>query len=804
MTRLPTNFTVSLNSMVSLPSALIIFGGGIAILAFAVAIALLFEWFRSARLTTLSYVLLSISVPRVLGADAERVIHDITLSEQLFSALSSIGKPVVFEVSVHAIGEEIHFYLSVPRESESFASDQIRGLYPGAQVERVKDYTVFNPHGVAVAGYLTLKESFPLPIRSYREASLDTFAPIVSSLSHLEAIGDGASLQFIFQPEEPLVKKRLLDTINQVKKGVSLSDAIKGVGFGLKDIHAEFTAAPKRKEEREEERSPIDTEAVATLERKAASPLLSVLVRIITSSENEDRALDLFNAIAGSFSQFATPKRNGFIAVRPRDAQSLLYRYSFREWSSRESITLNAEELASIFHIPTGALDVPRVSWLHTREIAPPSALPDDGVAIGESIFRGDRRTVRLLAPDRLRHIYTVGQTGTGKSSLLFTMATQDIERGNGLCVIDPHGDLVNDLLSVVPQSRINDVIVFDPGDLTRPLGLNMLEHSHSRPEEKSFIVAELQSIFNRLFTAETMGPMFEQYMRNALLLLMEDMEAEPATLIEVPRVFTDPEFRKRKLSRIKNPVVIDFWEKEAVKTSGEQGLANMTPYITSKFNNFIANDYIRPIIGQPRSSFNFREVMDTKKILLVNLSKGKIGDLNAGLIGMIVTGRILLSALSRADQASEDRTDFYLYIDEFQNFTTDSIAVILSEARKYRLALTIAHQFISQLTESIKGAVFGNVGTLAIFRVGADDAKYLEGQVSPNFSTQDLVSIENRNAVLKMLLRGEPVPAFNIRTIDAKRGSREVAEKLKELSRLSYGRELAQVEADILSRLRM
>ncbi len=330
-----------------------------------------------------------------------------------------------------------------------------------------------------------------------------------------------------------------------------------------------------------------------------------------------------------------------------------------------------------------------------------------------------------------------------------------------------------------------------------------MVEASVEETEGATFIVNELQSIFNRLFTAETMGPMFEQYMRNALLLLMEDMKNEPATLVEVPRIFTDPEFRKRKLSRVQNPVVIDFWEKEAVKTSGEQGLANMTPYITSKFNNFIANDYIRPIIGQHSSSFNFREVLDTKKILLVNLSKGKIGDLNAGLLGMIITGRILLAALARADIAEQSRTDFYLYIDEFQNFTTDSIAVILSEARKYHLSLTLAHQFIAQLSDTIKAAVFGNVGSLGLFRVGAEDAEYLKQYVEPTFSASDLMGTENRHAIVKLLVNGEPAPAFTIQTRTTEKGSQEVAEKLKELSRLSYGKDLASVEAAILARLR-
>jgi len=788
--------------MVSLPSLLWIVGGGIAALSCAVMLVLLFQWFRSPRLSTLSYVLLRISVPRGTGGDAEKMLRDIALSEQLFSSLSAIGKSVVFEVSVHHIGEEIYFYASVPRESEAYLSDQVRGLYPEARIERVNDYSVFNPHGIAVAGHLSLKESFILPVRTYRESSLDTFAPIVSTLSHLEGVGDGASLQFLIRPADQNAKKRLMSALEQLKKGVKLEEVKKGVGFGLKELHEELTATPSKQAEIQP--APlVDTEAVAMLERKAGSPLLSVIARIVTSGGNEDRAHDLFTSIAGSFSQFTTTKHNGFVTVLPRDTQSLLYRYSFREWSDAESMYLNAEELASIFHLPTNTLDIPRVSWLRTRESAPPASLSQEGVAIGESLFRGDTQVVRLSPTDRLRHFYLIGQTGTGKSSLMRTMAAQDIEAGNGLCVIDPHGDLITDLLSVVPKSRINDVIVFDPGDRERPLGLNMLEHQVEKPEERTFIVNELQSIFNRLFTAETMGPMFEQYMRNALLLLMEDMKNEPATLVEVPRIFTDPEFRKRKLSRVQNPVVIDFWEKEAVKTSGEQGLANMTPYITSKFNNFIANDYIRPIIGQHSSSFNFREVLDTKKILLVNLSKGKIGDLNAGLLGMIITGRILLAALARADIAEQSRTDFYLYIDEFQNFTTDSIAVILSEARKYHLSLTLAHQFIAQLSDTIKAAVFGNVGSLGLFRVGAEDAEYLKQYVEPTFSASDLMGTENRHAIVKLLVNGEPAPAFTIQTRTTEKGSQEVAEKLKELSRLSYGKDLASVEAAILARLR-
>src|SRR5258708_1128702 len=363
-------------------------------------------------------------------------------------------------------------------------------------------------------------------------------------------------------------------------------------------------------------------------------------------------------------------------------------------------------------------------------------------------------------------------------------MVIEDMQAGKGVAIMDPHGDLVENALGFVPPSRLDDVIYFDPGDLSRPLGLNMLDFNYNRPEEKTFIVNEMQSIFNKLFPPETMGPMFEQYMRNALLLLMEDMPNEAATLMEVPRLFTDVAYRTRKLERIHNPIVIDFWQKEAVKAGGEASLANMTPYITSKFNNFISNDYMRPIIGQPKSAFNFRQAMDEGKILLINLSKGKIRNINAGLLGMVFTGKILMAALSRIDIPDADqRRDFNLYIDEFQNFTTDSIATILSEARKYRLNLTMAHQFIAQLTDNIKNAVFGNVGSMLVFRVGVQDAEFLVKQFEPVFNQNDLLNIDNLNAYAKLLIGGQSTRPFNMKiaTTSWGGGNKELAAKLKE-----------------------
>lgn len=778
-------------------NGLLIGAGVLALAALLLTVFIVLRVLKKPRLSSLSLRLLEITLPRVVEGDRALQLESIGLSEQLFSALSSLHQPFVFEVAVHHSGEEIHFYLAVPRAQVTFATEQVEALFPDAQVREVSDYTIMHHMGVARGAYLSQKDAFVLPIRTYREAGTDTFAGILSTLSRLSEVGEGAAVQFLVRPADASVKRRILNAITSLKKGFPLSDILRTDMIKFSDV-VEVLGPSKHSE------GPVivDEEAVSVLESKVSHPLLSVSVRIVVSAETEGRAVDTLATIASSFSQFSATRRNSFVVVEPRNQKDLIFSYIFREWRTHESMVLSSEELASIFHLPIAASGVPRIAWLSSREVAPPPSFASSGVIIGESLFRGEHKIVQFSDDDRRRHLYLVGQTGTGKSHLLRTLASQDIQKGAGVCVIDPHGDLINEVLATIPRERIDDVIVFDPGDLTRPLGMNMLEYDRTRPEEKTFIVNELQSIFNRLFTAETMGPMFEQYMRNALLLLMEDDE-EISTLVDVPRVFTDPEFRKRKLSRVKNPVVIDFWEKEASKTSGEQGLANMTPYITSKFNNFVANDYMRPIIGQETSSFNFRTVMDEGKILLVSLAKGRIGDINAGLLGMIVTGRILLSALARTDQDEALRRDFYLYIDEFQNFTTDSIGVILSEARKYKLNLILAHQFIAQLSEPIKGAVFGNVGSLAIFRVGADDAEYLQGQVSPEFSTADLVGLENRTAVLKLLVNGEPARPFNIRTLPAPSGSVEVRDKLKELSRLTYGRDFATVEAQILSRLR-
>ncbi len=725
--------------------------------------------------------------------------------EQLLGSLAAIKKPIVFEVAVPHVGEEIHFYMGVPKLSAEVAAKQIQGLWNGAVVELVgDDFNIFNVHGATTAAYVTEKENYALPIRTYAELGIDSFESIVGAFAKINEIGEGASMQILIKPAFKNSKKVIQHYLEFLKRGERLEKIFNhGLPTSLSDAKHMF--APQSKEEKQEEKV-IDDEAVKALTAKAAKPLFDVNVRLVASAGSQFQADDILNGLVAGFSQFESPMRNAFRIVKPRNPKGLIEQFIYRTFDEKNKMTLSSEEIASFYHLPISSTETPRVKWLKSKEAAPPDNMPKQGLLLGDSVFRGATKPVYLTDDDRRRHVYVVGQTGTGKSTLLGNLMIEDIQNGKGVAIIDPHGDLVENALGFVPKERLDDIIYFNPGDLSRPLGLNMLDYNYDRPEEKTFIVNEMQSIFDRLFDQESMGPMFQQYMRNALLLLMEDMPNEPATLVEVPRIFTDAAFRARKLARIHNPVVIDFWEKEAVKAGGEASLANMTPYITSKFGGFITNDYMRPIIGQAKSSFNFREVMDSGKILLVNLSKGKIGDINAGLLGMVITGKILMAALSRVDVAdAEQRRDFNLYIDEFQNFTTDSIATILSEARKYRLNLTMAHQFIAQLDEKIRDAVFGNVGSELVMRVGVQDAEFLVKQFEPVFNQNDLINIDNLNAYAKILINGQTSKPFNLKigTTSWGGGNKELAAKLKEYSRLKYGIDRQTIEDEIYKRLR-
>lgn len=767
-----------------------------------VALVIWFVMWRRARFARLVERLNTGLIAVRLGKAAEekREMKDqIALSEQLFAALTAFKKPFALEVAVPHVGEEITFYIALPKDSMEAAMRQIQSLWGDAQVEAVDEYNIFTPEGETQGVYLAEKSNYAIPLRTYEEIGSDTFESILGGFSKLKEIGEGAALQIIVEPAPEQAKKSILQKIKLLKEGKSAKAVFESGGsISVSDVSKALS--PQEKKEGGERRE-VDEELVAALQKKVAKPLFQVNVRLVVSALTLPETDMIMNGISAGFTQLSSPQRNELKLVKPRNPKKFLYQFSFREPNPAQSLIVSSEELASMYHLPISTTAVPNIARLKFREGAPPLGLPKEGIVLGQSRYRGVAKEVRISREDRRRHLYVIGQTGTGKSVTLKNLALQDMQTGEGVCVIDPNGDLVEDLLSLVPKNRVQDVIVFDPGDLARPLAINMLEYDPAFPEQKTFQINELLNIFDTLYDLKaTGGPMFEQYLRYTLLLLMDD-PTEGFTLMEVPKVLADKQFRGRLLEKCKNQLAKDFWEKEAEKAGGEAALANMVPYITSKFNTFIANDFMRPIIAQSKSTLNFRQIMDEKKILLVNLSKGRIGELNARLLGMIVVGKLTISAFSRTDVAMEERKDFYLHIDEFQNFTTPSIATILSEARKYRLCLIAAHQYIAQLKEEIKNAIFGNVGSLLVFRVGADDAEYLAKQFEPTFTANDLMNIANLNGYAKLIVNGVIAAPFNIVVSFPPAGNKQLAESVKELSRLKFGRSLQDIEEEIRER---
>jgi len=483
-------------------------------------------------------------------------------------------------------------------------------------------------------------------------------------------------------------------------------------------------------------------------------------------------------------------------------------RQAIRLFFGEKTSLLVEEELASIYHFPDIIYNkAPIIRWLDYKVLPAPVTLPEEGILLGYNVYRGTKKEVRFQKADRSRHHYIIGKSGSGKSALLSYMARQDIINGEGICVIDPHGDLIDDILTYIPKERAKDVIIFDPADTERPMGLNMLEAKDSA--EQDLASSQATEIFIKLFGDEIFGPRIQHYFRNACLTLMED-ESEGATLIDVPRIFTDDAFLKYKVKKIKNPVVKSFWQNEYANT-GDRERQEMIPYFSSKFGPFITNSIMRNTIGQAKSSFNFRQTMDEGKILLVKLSKGKIGDLNTQLLGLVIVAKIQQAAMSRADMPESERKDFFLYVDEFQNFATDSFCSILSEARKYHLNLIMAHQYINQLvvtkfgstSTQIRDAVFGNVGTLNSFKVGADDAEYLAKEYAPLLSEQDVIGISNYKMYAKLNINNTTSRPFSVSTIwDTTGQNFKVAEIIKEYSRLKHARKRDFVEQEITTRI--
>lgn len=767
----------------------------------------------------LDLILYEITQPQEKTKDPEKKFQEIiSVMEQFYVGMSSIREsgwrawfsgPAYFslELALPAIGKEATFFAAVPRRQARFFEKQVESFFPHARLEIKKDdYNIFNPKGENAAGYFKLKNNAALPVRTYLRLDADPLEVIINAFSKMKTEGEGAALQIILSPDSGSFIKEAKKIYKKYKETGFLSApfAKNFLGKIIDAIDDLFFKKSSGGKSEKKELVFFDEEKAKLLEEKSSRMVFKANIRLAASAANQEEAEQILKDLAGAFTQFSEPHGNefNFVAQKKKAKEKLLYRFIIRMFDHKQTLYLNTSELTGVCHFPIGLVSAPKLKYLKAKDAPPPASLPQSGILLGKNVYRGEETAVRMARDDRRRHLYIIGQTGTGKSFFMQNLARQDIENDEGVCVIDPHGDIIERILGWIPKERAEDVIVFNPGNVARPMGLNMLEYDPAHPEQKTVIVDELMEIFNKLFAGspEGLGPVFQQYFRNAAMLVMED-PASGNTLLEIGRVLAEKDFRDYKISRSKNPVINSFWREQAEKAGGETSLANMVPYITSKIDNFLTNEFMRPIIMQEHSAINFRKIMDEGKILLVNLSKGKLGDLNAHLLGLIIVGRLSMAALSRGDLPEEKRRDFYLYIDEFQNVTTKSIAVILAEARKYRLILTMAHQYIAQLDEAIKDAVFGNVGSMASFRLGPDDAEFMEKQFAPVFTAQDLINIENRNAYVKLLINGQTARSFNLKTDSMPDSDPAVAKAIKEFSAVKYGRPREEVEAEIMKK---
>jgi tRNA isopentenyl-2-thiomethyl-A-37 hydroxylase MiaE len=773
---------------------------------------------RSPLWKVLRMTLYEIALPEVGKDETERqktLKELISSMEQFYAGMLSVAERdkrgnryFALEIALPHAGEEVSFFVAVPDHRKDLFEKHMLSIFPHARIEERKDdYNIFNENGVSAGARAKFIKNPIFPIKTYDQFDYDPLNVVVNAFSKIADEGEGASLQLIFQPVGERYLRRYREALKEIEKGKPVKEAIRSTtitGQIAQSLKEFFSGSSTDKKDSQADQLHVDRNVVEAIQAKTASPIISANIRVVTSAANEERAKELLFEIESAFNQFENTQGNRIVFERKRrgSLSRLLHQFSFREFSKKEALPLSIRELTTVFHFPAHTVtSSPQLKQSKAGTAAAPLDMPKEGTLLGVNRYRNIETKVYIAQEDRLRHFYTIGQTGTGKTSLLKNMIAQDIKRGDGVCMIDPHGTDILDVLAIVPEERYEDVIYFDPSYTARPMALNMLEYDRRYPEQKTFVVNELFSIFQKLYGAipESMGPIFEQYFRNATMLVIEDPETG-STLLDVSRVMADKRFRELKLSHCRNPVVVQFWKDIAEKAGGEAALQNIVPYITSKFDVFLANEIMRPIIAQEKSSFNFRKVMDERKILLVNLAKGRLGDINAHLIGLILVGKILMAALSRVD-SPEHMPDFYLYLDEFQNVTTESIAIILSEARKYRLSLTVAHQFIAQLDERIKNAVFGNVGSIAAFRVGAEDAKFLENQFEPTFNAHDLMNLDNRNCYAKLLIGGRPAKAFNMETLPVAEGNPAQISELKELSYFKYGRDRAEVEQEISRR---
>ncbi len=766
------------------------------------------------------------------GSRDSRDVVDETVSQAqtMYNVISSTAtkgfksrfygqRHISFELVAHK--GLIRYYVVVPMVLLETVKQAVSAAYPTARLEEVEAVNIFSDVGKisgTIGGEFTLKKPFEFPIATYQESKRDAMRALLNALSTSNR-DDGVGIQVLIRPAPEGWARQIEKRVENIKAGKKGASSGKSGMFGDGSTLYYFsqllevlwkppdTKTDKNGEPVSSENKPLsgtDQTKVEAMEEKSRYAGYEVLVRVVASSSTSARSQVLLSNIIAAFAMFDSPTKNGFTFTPTRNIEQFVTSYIFRFFPPElNSNILNTVELATLFHLPDQS-NIPssQVERQKSKQVDGPTEVLDQGFLLGYNVFRGVKKPIRLNDVDRRRHVYVIGQTGTGKSGLQNNLALQDMLDGKGFALVDPHGDLAEELLAMVPKERVEDVIYFSPSDLDNPIGLNIFEAKSK--DEQDFLISEMISMLYSLYDpghTGIVGPRMENIVRYAALLLMGDPN-NPATFMDIPKTLVDPDFAKSKIPYITDQNVLDFWTKEWPNAQRSNDAGEVTSWVVSKWAPFMT-PAIRNILGQTKSGFDLRDIMDNKKILLVNLSKGKLGEKNAQLLGMIFVMKFQQAAMSRANIPEDERVDFTLYVDEFQNFATDSFESILSEARKYRLSLIVANQFMTQLTDKIREAIIGNVGTVICGRIGTTDAELMVKKFQPTFTAEDLMKMPNYTSVASVLIRGVPSAPFSMDWIPPMgHPNQQLADALKRLSAAKYGRDRATVEAEITKRL--
>lgn len=727
-------------------------------------------------------------------------------AELFFAALhgvynysSRIQPEMSFEIV--SINKFIQFYFCVPRELKEFVEGQFYAQYPTVEISAADDYTekIFEEKYAVGYDVQTTKEDV-YPIKTFQSFEVDPLSGITSVLSQLSA-NEEVWIQICVSPASDQWQKKATSFVKAIKSGNDPNEPIwKTILGGLGTIAKTVSAPPTQTAS-----APTQVDisgpaalAMSGIETKSTKLGFKSKIRVISLSGDYHRARANAGSVAGVLKQFTQTNMNGFIQGNIVEGAPVVDLYKQRTVGSTGYI-LNIEELASIYHLPGESVETPAMDWAGSKKGEPPMNLPlindlydsQDTTIVGKTDFRNEERNFGIKIKDRALHVYVLGKTGTGKSTLLSNLIIDDIIKGRGVAVVDPHGDLINDVMEYIPESRINDVVYFSPADRDYPIGFNLLESVD--PEYKNIVASGIVGIFKKIF-GESWGPRLEYILRNVVLGLLD---YPGATMLSIIKVLTDTKFRRGVIEKISDPVIKDFFLNEYEKYDQKFRTEAVAP-IQNKVGQFLSSTIIRNIVGQEESTIDIRKLMDEQKILLVDLSMGRIGEDNSALLGSMLITKIQMAAMSRADMPKQLRVPFYLYVDEFQNFATDSFAVILSEARKYGLSLMMANQYIAQMPENVANAVFGNVGTIIAFRVGAQDAEGLQREFMPVFEANDLINQDNYNIYIKMAIDGITSSPFSSKTILPIYEKTDNIANITEQSRIKYSKPREEVEKQI------